>query len=365
MQQSRTLALIIACLAYLVAAPAVAQDVDESSWREASRPELRDAWDQLHGKAPPTLENLTTWMNTDARSWKDLQGKVVIVDFWATWCGPCIAQIPKLKELHAKYGEKGLVILGVHSASGWEKMENFVKDKELPWAMAADEKRDLGEAFSVQYIPSYFVIDKSGNVRVAGAKRDKLEEIVQALLKEDGKPVDPKTLIGKYPKPAEKRLFASHDLRGKEAPKLEVDQWLTDQPNTKGKVVLVEFFATWCVPCQASLAKLHEYQEQFKDDLVIIAISDEPAEKIKEFLGTTQLNFAVASDPKGRMKDALGVQAIPHAMIISTDGVVRWQGFPFSGQDRLSEDMINRILRADPAVVERREKAKQAAVPAK
>ena len=55
-------------------------------------------------------------------------------------------------------------------------------------------------------------------------------------------------------------------------------------------------------------------------------------------------------DMDAAMKNAVGVEGIPHVLIVSTDGVVRWQGFPFSGQDRLSEDTIKRIIAADPGV---------------
>jgi len=347
-----------ACLVAVFAAASFGAEVDESTWRDAAKPELRDAWDALEGKEPPKIDNLTGWMNTKARSWKDLQGSVVVIDLWATWCGPCIGQLPKLQDLHAKYGEKGLVILGIHSASGFEKMEGFVTEKKLPWAFAADDKRELSTALNIQFIPSYFVVDRKGNMRVAGANRNKLEEIVTTLLKEDAKPVDPKELIGKFPKPVDKRLFAKYDLRGKPAPKVEVEKWLTDAPKMDGKVVLIDFWATWCGPCKAAIPKLSAWQEQFKDDLVVLSVSDESSETVKSFLNSTRMDFAVGVDTSGKMKQAVGVEGIPHVLIVSTDGVVRWQGFPFSGQDRLSEDVIKKIIAADPGVAARKEKEK-------
>ena len=358
--QPRNLSLILGMFTLALASNFTFAEVDETGWRDAAKPDLRDAWDALEGKPAPKIDNLSGWMNTEARNWKDLQGKVVIIDLWATWCGPCIAQIPKLKGLQEKYGDKGLVILGVHSANGFEKMEAFVKDKQLPWAFAADDKRELSTALSIQYIPSYFIVDKKGTLRVAGANRNKIEDIVVALMKEDGKPVDPKELIGKFPKPVDKRLFAKNDLRGKPAPKIEVEQWIGDAAKTEGKVVLIDFWATWCGPCKAAIPKLNAWQEQFKDDLVVIGVSDETADTVKSFLATNNMAFPVAVDGAGKMKQAVGVEGIPHVLIISTDGVVRWQGFPFSGQDTLNENVIKRILDADPAVAARREKSKAA-----
>ncbi len=343
-----------------LASVTLAEEVDESQWRMQAQPELRDAWDALEGQAAPSINELTGWMNTEGRSWKDFEGKVVIIDVWATWCGPCIAQIPKLKALHEKYSDKGLVILGVHSANGFEKMDAFVKEKELPWAFAADDKRGLSTALTVRFIPSYFIVDKKGVMRVAGANRDKIEEIALALMKEDAKPVDPKELIGKFPKPVDKRLFAKNDLRGKAAPKIEVDQWLTAAAKTEGKVVLIDFWATWCGPCKAAIPKLNAWQEQFKDDLAVVGVTDENADLVKSFLAENKMDFAVGIDAVGKMKQAVGVEGIPHVLIISTDGVVRWQGFPFSGQDRLTDDVIKRIIAADPGIAAKREKEKTA-----
>lgn len=358
---SRFRALLLAVLAIAwTASLSVAEEIDETGWRDAAKPELRDAWDALEGKAAPKIDNLTGWMNTEARSWKDLEGKVVIIDMWATWCGPCIAQMPKLTALHQKYAEQGLVILGVHSANGFEKMDAYVKNKELPWAFAADDKRELSTALSVQYIPSYFIVDKKGTLRVAGASRDKIEDIVAALIKEDGKPVDPKALLGKFPKPVDKRLFAKNDLRGKPAPKIELEQWIGDAAKTQDKVVILDFFATWNPPCKASMPRLSAWQEQFKDDVVVIGVTDESTDEVKKFIAANNVNFPVGLDPKGNLKQAVGVEGIPHVLIISTDGVVRWQGFPFSGQDALNEGIIKRIIAADPGVAARREKEEKA-----
>jgi len=66
----------------------------------------------LHGKPAPKLE-LTQWLNTKGGKAPDTKGKIVVLDFWATWCGPCIASIPKTNKLRKKYADKGVVIIGV------------------------------------------------------------------------------------------------------------------------------------------------------------------------------------------------------------------------------------------------------------
>lgn len=348
----RIAALLTIAMFAVFAVPAAA--ADESEWRDNIRPDLRAAWDKLEGKAPPSLEEQTGWLNAPQRSWAELKGKVVIIDCWATWCGPCIQQIPKLQELHAKYQDKGLVILGVHSSNGHERMAGFVAEKELPWAFSADSNRVLYRELGVAAIPAYFVVDRHGKMRVAGADRTKLEEIIAALIEEEAEPADPRELIGKWPKPKDKRLFAENDLRGKQAPKLEVEQWIDGEPKTEGKMILINFWATWSEPSRAMIPKLNAWQEKFKDDLVVISISDESAAKIRDYAKVVPMDYANAVDSKGRMKAPLALQGIPHVLIIDTEGVVRWQGFPFSSNDRLSEDLIERLMKSDKVVGPRR-----------
>jgi len=97
---------------------------------------------------------------------KDYLGDVVILDFWATWCGPCKMEIPHLKELHARYKEKGLTVIGVSlDAQGKQVVAPFVEKHEIPF-LSLLGNADVVKAYgNVRSIPTTFLIDRKGIVQ--------------------------------------------------------------------------------------------------------------------------------------------------------------------------------------------------------
>ncbi len=145
----------------------------------------------------------------------------------------------------------------------------------------------------------------------------------------------------------QKTLYAKTDLRGKKAPELVAETWLNGKaPDTKGKILFVDFWATWCGPCRHLIPEVNEWSKKYGNDIVFVGLSDEPATTVTEFMKTTPMNYHVATDPKKRMANVLGVQGIPHVMIVSPDGIVRWQGFPGSQEDPLTDKVLDQIVAA-------------------
>lgn len=92
--------------------------------------------------------------------------------------------MPHLIELHNKFKDKGLVIIGVHSKNGSEKAAKFVKDQKIPYAIALDSEGKTVKSFAVDSYPDYYLIDKAGNLRVADLANSALDKTIEVLLAE-------------------------------------------------------------------------------------------------------------------------------------------------------------------------------------
>ena len=149
--------------------------------------EARDK--ELENKGIGEMAPDFTLKNTKATSvsLKSLRGKWVVLDFWATWCGPCKASMPHLKEYYEKYAGK-FEVLGIAGSSKEEDWKTMVNNLKLPWINVINpqnttEKEDVLKLYSIEAFPTYIIIDKEGKIykKFIGASRKLYDELDKIL----------------------------------------------------------------------------------------------------------------------------------------------------------------------------------------
>jgi len=95
----------------------------------------------------------------------ELKGQVVMINFWATWCGPCRQEMPLLQQIHAKYEPLGFTMLGVNVEPDSAAAQNWLKDMPVSFPIVFDRKSEVSSSFGVEAMPSSVLIDREGRVR--------------------------------------------------------------------------------------------------------------------------------------------------------------------------------------------------------
>ena len=176
----------------------------------ATTPLFRDASDADVAGAAQRLEGLTRRLNLPGNEieisgtllgggevdWESYRGKVVLVDFWATWCGPCRAEVPNILRMYRAYHEKGFHVLGVSLDKTPEQAYQYIEDHRIPWpSLFADDEAQRGwnhplvDYYGIGGIPTAILVDADGRVVHMNARGRYLREQLQKLL---GDPIDVK-----------------------------------------------------------------------------------------------------------------------------------------------------------------------------
>ena len=141
---------------------------------------------------------------------------------------------------------------------------------------------------------------------------------------------------------------------GKRAPEIQVSKWLNTKKGyslakCRGKVVLIDFWATWCPPCRVAMPHLQKVWEKYKDrGVIVIALTADDERRVASFIKQAGYTFPVALDDRGRTNRAYNIRWIPHTFLIGADGKVIWDGNPLAVKDKLDKMVEDALKKAAP-----------------
>jgi peroxiredoxin len=126
-----------------------------------------------------------TDMDGDKIQLSEYKGQVVILDFWATWCKPCVQEIPTLEDLNKTHRDDDFAIISISLDQNMDKAREFVSARNMDWIHLLNKEKnfELARIYSVRAIPDMFVIDKQGKIAARGYRGEALKKIIKDLLK--------------------------------------------------------------------------------------------------------------------------------------------------------------------------------------
>ncbi len=359
--------------------------------------------------APSDLFNsLSNWTGGAPLTSDATKGKVVLIMTLSNWEPSNQKAFDRVVRLAESGAEKGLVVVVAHKAEQWDAAVKLAQTKNFKGLLAQDDGKLRARLMS-DSDPDFYLIDRAGNMRFADIETDSINKAVELTLGESVQAAAEQADLLKAKIVAERKEFetpvqVSDILRPKQMPKVEFklpdagvyekaawpeknkvqesigandiqgqrlpnadafgqkEVWLTEKPDWNGKVLILDFWATWCYPCKRAIPLLEDMAKAYKNDLAIIAFSGqgEDIKTVERYLRGKELLYHHCYDDKETLAKAISLRGIPHMVVISSDGIVRWQGHP---ADPSFRKIVQVIMEVDPGV-EARRKAETAALKA-
>lgn len=155
------------------------------------------------GRKSPNF-SFTPYGGGETLSLWDLRGKVVLLDFWATWCAPCLEELPYVKDVYQRYHDQGFEIVGISLDLDEEALRAFLEDEGITWPQYFDGRgweNEVAKLYRVQAIPATFLLDRDGVIRYRDPRGEELERAVAELISEAPEPEETLPLPAAAPEP--------------------------------------------------------------------------------------------------------------------------------------------------------------------
>ena len=298
-----------------------------ASWKltAAKEPEFigsGGAQKEMIGKPAPVFAS--TWIDGKDFNLEDHKGKVVVLDFWATWCNPCVLAMPAYLDAFSGFDKEDVMFLGVNQAEASEVVGEFIEGRGWDLDVIMDPNQAIARDYQVNGIPHTVIIDKEGNVQWVhvGFSSDAATHMQEAI--ED-------LLAGRPVRQQQSDDVAMHPSVGSEAALFSLDRLEEDSApfvleEYRGKVVVLDFWATWCGPCVRAMPQYAKIMDKLNPEKVVfIGVNEsEKPDVISRFIEQKEWDLDVVLDRDQAVAKKFGVEAIPHTVVIGPDGTIEW-----------------------------------------
>lgn len=342
------------------------------------------------------IADLTDWTHADVLAESNTKGSVVVLAVLSASDPASIMSLTKLTRMHRDYAQQGLTVVAIHPDFGYDKMYSMIQSGRVTIPVARDANNTFVTAMHTDDYPDLYVIDRAGNLRYADIDKNALKNAITnlinetpetaatnaalqaqglepkatALSQETTSPQSPKSSGQSQPKPnstadrvrssAKKstanwpsqstKTLATKNSQGQKLPqRIGLDEeWLTEEQSLEGKVLIIDFWASHSSPGKKATKIYNQLLEDYPDQLQVVGISgSEDKDKVLRYLSNGKRPYPQLHDDNQTLYNALGIKSVPATVILSTDGIIRWQGFAL---ERGFKETVEQIIAADPGV---------------